>query len=92
MTFNFLDLPYENLFDEKYFPEKVLDKSWLTKDTVNYLAKANYPGEFKEDIYPKEDFSIVFLFKEIDQVPEIFFKHTKVIEVCPPEDIDERLF
>jgi hypothetical protein len=88
VTINFLDLPYKNVFDEKYFPTALLDPNWiLDYKNINKLRE-NFPQEFTEEFWACKDFRIVFFFRK-NNVPAELWEKTKVFEVLKPEEFDE---
>jgi len=88
LTINYLDLPYNNIFDEKLFPEEVLDVAWVNKFENIEKLRQNFLQEFPEEIFPSPDFKMCFLFRK-DNVPELLHKKTKVLEICAPSEIEE---
>ena len=90
LTINYFDLPYKSIFDPKYFPEDVVDVDWVRKfDNIDSL-RANFIQEFPEEVWTCQDFKICFLFKK-NNVPDLFFEKTIVLEVCPPDQIKQRI-
>ena len=89
LTINYLDLPYNTIFNEQYFPEEILDVKWVMDWKNIEKLRQNFLQEFPEEIYPCEDFKMCFLFKK-DNVPELLHKKTNVLEIVPPSEIEER--
>ena len=89
LTINYFDLAYKNIFDPKYFPEDVVDVNWVRKFENMEKLRANFIQEFPEEVWTCKDFKICFLFKK-NNVPDLFFEKTVVLEVCPPDQIKER--
>jgi len=90
MTINFLDLPYQNIFNDDYFPVELLDPSWVQNYQNIEKLRQKFPEEFKDEIRPCKDFRLVFLFRK-DNVPPILHEKTIVLEICKKEEIQERL-
>jgi len=89
LTVNYLDLPYNSIFHEQYFPEQILDVDWVMDWKNIEKLRQHFLQEFPEEIYPCQDFKMCFLFKK-DNVPELLHKKTNVLEICPPSEIAER--
>ena len=55
LVINFLHKPNDEIFDQKYFPLDILDPKWLADPKNLFKLKANFPGEFVENLcmHPK---------------------------------------
>jgi hypothetical protein len=90
MTVNFLDLPYQNIFNEEYFPIDILNPAWILDYKNLNKLRSKFPEEFKDEIWASKDFRIVFLFRK-NNVPPVLFEKTHVIEICKPDELKDRL-
>lgn len=90
LTINYLDLPYQNIFDEKYFPQELLDHEWISNYKNIEKIREHFLQEFPEEIFPCPDFKLCFLFRK-DNVPEILHQRTDVLEICSPDEIEEKI-
>jgi len=89
LTINYLDLPYKDIFDEKYFPINVLNVDWISDYKNIEKLRQNFLEEFPEEIRPYKDFKMCFLFRK-DNVPDILHEKTIVLEICSPDEIEEK--
>jgi len=90
ITFDFSLMPDRKLFDSKYFPVEVLHPDFLRKFENVDILRYNFPEKYTDLLVSHEEFRLVFYFTQ-NKVPDIFWEKTEVIEICKPEEIEQKL-